>query len=79
MFLEGAAMGLTPGEYVFACDECDGDGSVQVIQVIEGDDDDEAELVWSRCDDCSGEGTVVYDEVEAAEAISYGSTPLRTS
>lgn len=68
-------MGLTPGEYVFACDECDGDGSVQVVQ---GDDEDEAELVWSRCEDCSGEGTVVYDEVEAAEAISLGSTPLRT-
>lgn len=68
-------MELVPGEYEFTCYDCDGDGSVQVVQ---GTDDDEPELVWDKCDDCRGEGTLIYDEEEAAEAIEVGRTPLRT-
>ncbi|WP_405759823.1 hypothetical protein OG234_15915 [Streptomyces sp. NBC_01420] len=69
-------MELVPGEYEFTCDECNGDGSVQVIRA---DDNDEAERVWDRCDDCYGEGTVRVDEEEAAEMIEDGGrTPIRT-
>jgi DnaJ-class molecular chaperone len=68
-------MQLVPGEYEFECDECHGDGSVQTVRATDGG---EAELVWDRCDDCRGQGTVSVDEEEAAEAIKYGRTPLRT-
>ncbi|MEU9214484.1 hypothetical protein AB0D27_43125 [Streptomyces sp. NPDC048415] len=67
----GTQMALVAGEYEFTCSECDGDGSLQVIGT-------EGELVWDKCDECRGEGTVSYDELEAAEAIEVGRTPLRT-
>ncbi|WP_399559435.1 hypothetical protein [Streptomyces chartreusis] len=69
-------MALAQGEYEFECDECNGDGNVQVIQA--DDDTDEPELVWDRCDDCRGQGTVCVDDKEAAEKIGLGHTPLRT-
>lgn len=67
----GTQMALVAGEYEFTCSECDGDGSLQVIGT-------EGELVWDKCDECRGEGTVSCDEMEAAEAIEVGRTPLRT-
>lgn len=70
-------MALAEGEYEFECDECHGDGNVQVIQIVD-DDTDEAGLVWDRCDDCRGQGKVVVDDKEAAEKIEYGQTPIRT-
>ncbi|MFF1400221.1 hypothetical protein ACFVZD_41435 [Streptomyces sp. NPDC058287] len=71
-------MDLVPGEYEFECDECNGDGNVQVIR-----EDDQApdgcSLFWDQCDDCRGQGTVTMDEDEAAEAIEVsGRTPIRT-
>ncbi|MDX3456825.1 hypothetical protein PV396_33585 [Streptomyces sp. ME02-8801-2C] len=69
-------LALEPGEYVFDCLECDGEGSIQV-----GQEDDEApdgySLVWDTCEDCHGEGTMSYDENEAAEAIDCGRIPLK--
>jgi DnaJ-class molecular chaperone len=70
-------MALVEGEYEFTCDECHGDGSVQVIQPPE-DEDGEPTLGWGRCDDCFGDGTVRVDEEEAAEKIRWGQTPIRT-
>ncbi|MFJ8727742.1 hypothetical protein [Streptomyces sp. NPDC093269] len=70
-------MALVEGEYEFTCDECNGDGSVQVIRATD-EDSDEAELVWDRCDDCRGQGTVTVDDEVAAEKIAYGQTPIRT-
>lgn len=70
-------MALVEGEYEFECDECDGDGSVQVIQAAD-EDSDEAELVWDKCEDCRGQGTVWVDEKVAAEKILYGQAPIRT-
>ncbi|MFF1358730.1 hypothetical protein [Streptomyces sp. NPDC058297] len=70
-------MALVPGEYVFECDECDGDGSVQAV----GEDDeapDGCSLSWEKCEDCRGEGTMSLDEDEAAEAIDCGRTPIKT-
>ncbi|WCN03675.1 hypothetical protein [Streptomyces sp. M92] len=64
-------MDLVAGEYVFACLECDGDGSLQVIDL-------EGQLVWERCFECHGEGVDYLDEEEAAERIDSGYTPLRT-
>lgn len=69
-------MALVAGEYEFTCDECDGDGSVQVIQPPE-DEDSEPTLGWGRCDDCFGVGRLLVDEEEAAEKIKYGQTPTR--
>lgn len=66
-------MTLVAGEYEFTCDECKGDGSVEVVQ---GDGNDEPQLVWDRCDDCHGEGTLSVDEEEAAEKIKWGQTPI---
>lgn len=63
-------MALAPGEYVFTCIECKGDGSLQVI-------DTDGELVSDTCEDCRGDGTVSVDEEEAAERIEDGHTPLR--
>ncbi|MFD9042601.1 hypothetical protein [Streptomyces bottropensis] len=70
-------MALVEGEYEFTCDECDGDGSVQVIQAVD-EDSDEPELAWDKCEDCRGQGTVCVDEEVAAEKILYGQTPIRT-
>lgn len=64
-------MTVVPGEYVFKCLECDGEGS---IEVIIGED----ETVWERCPDCGGAGEQFVDDEEAAEYIDCGHTPLRT-
>ena len=64
-------MALVPGEYVFKCLECSGEGS---IEVIIGEDQTD----WERCPDCGGAGEQIVDEEEAAERIDYGRTPLRT-
>lgn len=71
-------MTLIEGEYEFTCDECDGDGSVQVIQPPDDEDGGEATLGWGRCDDCFGDGRLLVNEVEAAEKIRWGQTPTRT-
>ena len=60
---------LTPGEYVFKCTDCNGDGTVQMI-------DPDGELVWEKCPDCYGEGQLRVDEDEAAEFISCGHIPV---
>ncbi|MER5916429.1 hypothetical protein ABT124_40085 [Streptomyces sp. NPDC001982] len=65
-------MALIAGEYVFACLECDGDGSLQVIDL------DGQGLVWEDCFECHGEGVEYLDEEEAAERIDTGYMPLRT-
>ncbi|WNI20266.1 hypothetical protein [Actinacidiphila sp. ITFR-21] len=70
-------MALVEGEYEFECDECDGDGSVQVIWA-EVEDSDEVGPAWAKCEDCRGEGVVWVDEKVAAEKILYGQTPIRT-
>jgi DnaJ-class molecular chaperone len=70
-------MALVEGEYEFTCDECNGDGSVQVIELVD-EDTDEAQLVSEICEDCRGKGTVSVDETVAAEKILYGQTPIRT-
>lgn len=70
-------MALMPGEYTFTCDECDGTGSVQVIRE-DPYAPDGCSLGPADCDDCHGEGTVVMDDEEAAEAIKWGRTPIRT-
>ncbi|MEU4013119.1 hypothetical protein [Streptomyces pseudogriseolus] len=69
-------MTLAEGEYEFTCDECDGDGSLQVVQPPE-DEDDEPTLVWERCDDCRGESRLLVDDKETAEKIRWGQTPTR--
>ncbi|CQR59188.1 sle1_021 (plasmid) [Streptomyces leeuwenhoekii] len=70
-------MALVAGEYEFTCDECDGDGSVQVTQPPE-EEGGEPTLGWGSCDDCFGEGRLLVDEEEAAEKIRWGQTPTRT-
>jgi len=71
-------MALVEGEYEFTCTECDGDGSVQVLQGLIDEATDEPDLAWDTCDDCRGEGTVCVDDKEAAEKIEFGQTPIRT-
>jgi hypothetical protein len=72
-------MALVAGEYVFECLECNGDGSIEVIEAIEGSDDEQdCQVVGEICSDCSGEGVQYLDEEEAAERIDTGYTPLRT-
>lgn len=70
-------MDLVPGEYVFTCLECEGDGSIQVITEDE-EAPDGVTLTPELCPDCRGEGVEHMDEEEAAEMISLGHTPLRT-
>lgn len=70
-------MALVEGEYEFECDECDGDGSVQVAETVD-EDSDEVQLVSEICEDCRGRGKVWVDETVAAEKILYGQTPTRT-
>jgi hypothetical protein len=60
---------LPPGEYTFTCPDCEGDGSVQVIQL-------DGELLWERCDRCGSEGFLRVDEEEAAEFVELGTQPL---
>ena len=67
----GETWALVPGEYVFRCLECDGEGS---IEVVIGED----ETVWETCSDCGGTGEQILDEEEAAERIDCGHAPLRT-
>jgi DnaJ-class molecular chaperone len=69
-------MALVEGEYEFKCSECNGEGSLQVIQ--EDEETGEPYLGWDRCDECRGEGTVCVDDEEAAEWIEVGHTPLRS-
>jgi len=71
-------MELVEGEYEFTCDECKGDGSVQVLQGILDEATDQPDFRWDKCDDCHGDGTVCVDEQVAAEKIEYGQTPIRT-
>ncbi|MEV8455488.1 hypothetical protein AB0467_28665 [Streptomyces sp. NPDC052095] len=71
-------MALVEGEYEFQCDECDGDGSVQVLHGMLDEATDTPDLRWERCEDCHGEGKVWVDEQVAAEKILYGQTPTRT-
>lgn len=73
-------MELVAGEYEFTCTECDGDGSMQAVQLWDdsNDDTEEPNLVPVLCEDCHGAGTVRVDEEEAAEKIECGQTPIRT-
>lgn len=64
-------MAVVPGEYVFTCGECDGEGQIEV------GDRDYGDLEWLSCPDCRGAGVVHVDEEEASELIDYGASPLR--
>jgi hypothetical protein len=68
---EEDAVTLVPGEYVFKCLECGGEGS---IEVIVGED----ETVRETCEECAGAGEVIVDEEVADTYILGGFTPLRT-
>jgi DnaJ-class molecular chaperone len=70
-------MALVEGEYEFTCSECNGEGSLQVLQGIYKPTG-EPDFGWARCDDCHGEGTVCVDDKEAAERIELGHVPIRT-
>jgi len=62
-------MSLEIGEYVFACDECNGSGTLPVIQpdgVLQDED----------CFECEGTGKVTVDEDDAAEKIRWGQVAL---
>lgn len=64
-------MRIVPGEYVFTCGECDGDGELQVISA-------NGNLVGDTCFECDGDGVISVDEDEARELIEDGSwSPLR--
>ncbi|ASR56106.1 hypothetical protein [Cellulomonas sp. PSBB021] len=65
-------MELVPGEYVFDCHECDGDGQIEV------GDRDYGDAEWVQCERCFGSGVLEVDEEEAAEIMTYvGSSPIR--
>lgn len=64
-------MAVVPGEYVFTCGECDGEGEIEVGNRDYGDH----EVV--QCPDCYGAGEVTVDEEEAAEYIESGADPVR--
>ncbi len=68
---EASDVALVPGEYVFNCLECGGEGSVELVI---GED----ETVWETCRDCTREGIQLLDEEEAAERIECGYEPLRS-
>lgn len=64
-------MDLVAGQYEFPCLECDGEGSLQVI-------DTAGSLVSELCPECYGKGVQYLDEEEAAERIDSGFMPTRS-